>query len=399
MKNIVLVSYSYWPSHFGGELLASIERLEELSRRGHRITVLTSGIPGLSRREINNGIEILRSPIVHSSRLGRALRRLIFIAWARGMLAKMEVDVVHLTGTGGIGPLSTNLGSAWLARVARQVGARSFWVHSLADSEGSAFLTQGYEFRLRKFFLEQVDTIVSVSPGLHQGVSGVFPGKAVCIPYGVHDEHFRPLEDGERAQARSGLETAEGDLVFVFLGSVTRRKGFDLLAQAFASLSGAHPNWRLWVVGPRTRHENQNIDPQEVEETCKPLEGCGSVRYWGRVDDRSRLRELLSMADIFVFPTRKEGMPLSPIEAMSCGVPVIISHLPGVTDVACVDGETGLFVRPGDRVSLESAMQVLGDDPELRRRMGEAGIRRVRAGFGWQQYIDRWERVYSGHKD
>lgn len=396
---ICCITYPYWPSSFGGELLACIERLEELARRGHQITVLASGIPGEPSRELKNGIQILRSPVVHSSRLGRALRRLNFLAWARGMLAKMDIDVVHLTGTGGIGPLSANLGSAWLARAARQLGARSFWVHSLADSEGSAFLTRGYEYRLRNFFLEQVDMIVSVSPGLHQGVSGVIPEKAVCIPYGVHDELFRPLEHGERARLRSGCETAEGDLVFLFLGSVTRRKGFDLLAQAFASLSGAHPNWRLWVVGPRTQTENQNIDPQEVEEICKPLEGCGSVRYWGRVDDRNRLRELLSMADVFVFPTRKEGMPISPIEAMACGIPVIISHLPGVTDVACVDGETGLFVPPGDRVSLESAMQVLGDDPELRRRMGTAGVQRVHESLGWQQYIDRWERVYSGHKD
>jgi hypothetical protein len=59
---ILFVSYHYWPPHFGGELKISIERFESLVKRGHQVTALTSGVPGLPARETLNGIEIRRFP-------------------------------------------------------------------------------------------------------------------------------------------------------------------------------------------------------------------------------------------------------------------------------------------------------------------------------------------------
>ena len=81
-KHIIFVSYSYWPPHFGGELKLAIERFESLARRGHHITALTSGASGFLSVEETQGIKVLRSPIVGTSRISRLFRRLIYFIWS-----------------------------------------------------------------------------------------------------------------------------------------------------------------------------------------------------------------------------------------------------------------------------------------------------------------------------
>jgi glycosyltransferase involved in cell wall biosynthesis len=180
---------------------------------------------------------------------------------------------------------------------------------------------------------------------------------------------------------------------------VCYRKGFDLLAQAFAELAPGHPNWRLWVIGPRSHAESQNLRDEEVQAVTAALQGFDSqITYLGRVDDRHALARLLGAGDVFLFPSRREGFGLAPVEAMATGAPVIISRIPGVTDLASVEGETGLYIPPNDPKALKQAMERLGNDPELRRQMGQKAVQRVKKAFSWEPYIDRWEQLYGdGH--
>ena len=151
---ITYISYHYWPPNFGGELLISIERFQDLVSRGHTVTILTSGIPGYPNHEISNGIEIFRSPVFHHSRFGRVIRRQIFPLWVNHMLQGLTSDVVHLSSTGGIDPWTLNLGAAWINHVCHERGIHTVVVHSLADSEHQSFCTKGIQFRLRNYSLK-----------------------------------------------------------------------------------------------------------------------------------------------------------------------------------------------------------------------------------------------------
>jgi len=96
-------------------------------------------------------------------------------------------------------------------------------------------------------------------------------------------------------------------VIFSFLGTVGKRKGFDLLINAFANASKEHPDWRLWIIGPRNRQESQNIDEAEVEEIIKPYKDLESkIHYWGRIDDRQTLATIIGASDVFVFPAAKK---------------------------------------------------------------------------------------------
>ena len=394
---IVLVSYEYWPPDFGGELLASIERLEALSQRGHQVTVLTSGRSDYPTRQIvNNLFIIFRSPVIGEWKIQRLLRRIVYFLWVCYHLINKKYDVIHLGSLPGLDRLSSAL-CVWLfALFARLKGERVFMVHSLADFEDSTVETKGVIGFSWRICINAVDKMVAVSPALYEGLKVFGTEKIHLLTYGVHDDIFHPLEPDQRNQERIAHGLREQDVVFAFLGSVGKRKGFDLLAQAFAVLAENHPNWRLWVIGPYTHQQSQNINAEEVRQVTLPLENLGGcVHYWGRVDDRIYLAQLLALSDVFVFPSRKEGMGIAPVEAMSTGIPVIIALIPGVTDLANKDQITGFYVPVGDTKELENKMRRLGEQPELRRQMGFQARQRVIHQFGWEQHITSWEQVYS----
>lgn len=393
---IIFLSYRYWPSDFGGELLASIERLQSLSNKGFNVTVLTSGKPGLPQSSFEGGIRVLRSPVIHPSRLGRLFRRVFFALWVFVQLISQSYQVVHFASLPGIERISNYLFGWILAGISHHKGARNICVHSLSDDEDVHIKFEGLAGLLRKKFLKQMNHIVAVSPALYNAVVQHFPYTTVLIPYGIRDDIFIPLAEEERLSFRSTHDLTDENIVFMFLGSVGRRKGFDLLAEAFASLLTVRPNCRLWVIGPHKPEESQNIIQQEVVEVIKPLrEVEDSVTFWGRINSREQLATILSTGDILVFPSRKEGMGIAPLEAMAAGTPVIISRLPGITDIASIEGKTGIYIPPDNIDALKEAMITLVDNNVLRQQMGILATQHMRQAFNWKSHLKKWETLYT----
>ena len=396
---IVFLSYVFWPPDFGGELLISIERAEELSKRGHEVTFLTSGRQGFPAFDVVKGVKIYRSPMIHESRAGRILRRGFFVLWGFQRLLAMDFQILHIGSLPGIGKISCSIIGKLIASVAHSKKARCVTVISIAEKEETPIDLQGMAGKIYRSFLLCMDNIVGVSITLYEAIQRSFPGKAVLIPCGVRDDIFLPLSAVRRAQVRAESGDSENDIIFIFLGSVGARKGFDLLAQAFAELSPVHPEWRLWVIGPHNKEQNQNIVLEEVNSVTQPLKGNDRVTFWGRIDNRQRLAEVLAAGDVFVFPSRREGMGIAPMEAMAAGLPVIIARIPGVTDMVNIHGETGYYITPGNLDELKKAMNKLGTDKILRERMGRKARARVIESFGWEKHIDQWESLYRSLKE
>jgi glycosyltransferase involved in cell wall biosynthesis len=282
-----------------------------------------------------------------------------------------------------------------MASVAHSKKARCVTVISLAEKEKALMDLQGMAGKIYQSFLRHMEKIVGVSVALYEAIQQSFPGKAVLIPCGIRDEIFLPIDAARRLQVRREIGTKGNDVVFIFLGSVGVRKGFDLLAQAFAELSPVYQEWQLWVIGPHTKEQSQNIVLGEVNFVTQPLKGNDRVTFWGRIDDRRRLAEVLALGDVFVFPSRREGMGIAPMEAMAAGLPVIIARIPGITDMVNIHGETGFYVTPGNLGELKEAMEKLGKDMVLRKRMGRKARERVIELFGWEQHIDQYESLYK----
>ncbi len=392
---IVFVSHYYWPPHFGGELRVAIERLESLSQRGVEVVALTSGVEGFPSNELRNGIKIKRSPTVGFGRIARRINRLIYWIWLYfTFLFEKNVDVLHIEVVLGvlglINPYSYARVLLWLAKLKK---ARKVVVHSLASTDEEAFATKsGSEAK----FYQAIDKIVSVSPLLQEGVEKVYPESAVLSVYGIHNEIFklREAEDKQAFRKKNGVQ--DGEVVFAFLGSFEYRKGLDMIVEAFTKYGREH-KWRLWLIGPYRKSESPYVRENEVEELIAPLKSVEDlVTYWGKVDERGRLAEILAAADVFLFPTRREGFGIAPLEAMSAGLPVIVTRIAGVTDLANLEEETGFYIEMNDQETLEKRLLELSANPDLRQKMGLAGNARINQEFGWEKYLDEWERIYFG---
>lgn len=394
---ILFLSYTYWPPDFGGELLACIERFKSLCEQGFNVAVLTSGRPGFPGSQIIDGIQIKRSPVVANHRVGRLFRRMIYFVWCLWYVSFSSYDVLHLSSIGAVAPIFSAVAAWLLTGVARIRGKSSLSVHSLAESDENPFIAHGSKGFLKSIYYANIHKIVSVSPALHIAVKKRFPEKAALIPYGIRDDVFKPVSNDERSQFRKKAGATRSDVVFTFLGSVGKRKGFDLLASAFSRLADSHMDWLLWVVGPIQNSQSSNIVDKEVEEVLQPLRGMNNrIHFWGRVDERDTLVNILSNSSIFVFPSRREGMGIAPLEAMAAGLPVIISRIPGVTDLANIDGETGFYIEPEDAEALVEAMEKLAGDQALREAMGKKARQRIVESFSWKNHVKQWEKLYDG---
>jgi glycosyltransferase involved in cell wall biosynthesis len=120
----------------------------------------------------------------------------------------------------------------------------------------------------------------------------------------------------------------------------------------------------------------------------------GNVSFTGRIE-REELATLYTTAEVAVSPSLYEGFGLPAAEAMSSGVPVIAARAGALPEVVGKDGETGILVPPAQPDALAAAIKHLLSDNALRKRLGEAGRRRVQSKFSWEQAAKKTVEVYE----
>ncbi len=187
--------------------------------------------------------------------------------------------------------------------------------------------------------------------------------RAIAVGNGRDPVRFCP-DPAARARIRAVLGVAESRVVVVIVSRLVRHKGHQELLQAMRSVPGAE----LWVVGNRLPSDH-GPDPTALFAQVPP----GAVRLLGY---RTDIPAVLAAADIFALPSHFEGLPMSVIEAMLTGLPVVATRIRGPREQV-VDGETGLLVPPMQAAPLAAALCRLAADPALRAAMGAAGRERA----------------------
>lgn len=173
------------------------------------------------------------------------------------------------------------------------------------------------------------------------------------------------------ASARAEMGVAEGDCVVIGISRLVRHKGWPELLQAMERV----PQAQLWVVGERLASDHgEDLAPHFARAAAMLGPRLRMLGY------RHDVARLLQAADIFCLPSHFEGLPMSVIEAMLTGLPVVASDIRGCREQV-VPEETGLLVPPMQVAPLADALARLAADATLRQRMGAAGLARARANF------------------
>jgi glycosyltransferase involved in cell wall biosynthesis len=202
------------------------------------------------------------------------------------------------------------------------------------------------------------------------------------IPNGVDGDSVRAAALGREA-ARAELSLPPDAPVVGTIGGVTAKKGHVHLVRAAASLAARVPEARTVIVG-------LPVDPEPVRRAIAEAGLRDRVLLAGYHPAASRL---LPAFDVFALPSRYEGMPVSLLEAMAVGIPVVASRVGGVPEIV-TDGMDGVLVAPGDEPALAAALADLLTDAGRRRDLAEAG--RTTAGrFSLAESVRRTEAVYD----
>jgi glycosyltransferase involved in cell wall biosynthesis len=171
----------------------------------------------------------------------------------------------------------------------------------------------------------------------------------------------------------------------VFVARLAPEKDVPTLLRATALICRQRPGFRLAIAG-------DGPSLPEMRRLVSDLNIADRVQFLGLVHN---VPALLAEARLFVLSSISEGVPLTLLEAMASGLPVVATSVGGTPEVVN-DCETGLLVPPRDPPALAAAMTRLLDDNDLARTMGEAGRRRVERHFDIRQMVATYERIYLG---
>jgi glycosyltransferase involved in cell wall biosynthesis len=188
------------------------------------------------------------------------------------------------------------------------------------------------------------------------------------------------IRNGIDAAARPARQETHPPRI-VAVGRLQAPKDPLSLVRALAKLRGRHFHALIVGDGP---------DRPAVEAELRRLELTEAVDLTGERED---VAEILAASAVFVLSSRSEAFPMSVLEAMAAGLPVVATRVGGLPELV-VEGETGLLVPAGDPEELAAAIARLLDDPDLRERFGSAGRARVETHFGLEPFLDAHLELY-----
>lgn len=361
--------------YFGGaeEYLCLLAR--RLSREAFDPTMVLPDVPGA--KVLEGRMRALGVPVRHLPRLGLAWPSRL--SGAVRALREVGGEVLHLnlpsTYDGGVSAVS------WAAH---RAGYRR-----IVTTEHLPMVDRKYrQFLVKVFFSRWIDRIIVPARATRDLLirrHGMRPDRVTAVPNGVEDTI--PLSASERADLRRSWGAEPETVVIGIVGRLTRRKGHHDLLQAVEPLAAEPglPPWVLVVVG-----EGEEADRLRAQGAA--LERAGRLRWLGQKDDAPRLMRAF---DLLTLPSTMETMPLTLLEGMAAGLPIVASAIYGIPELV-EPGETGWLVPPRDVPALRSRLRELLGDPSRRREMGAAGRARYEREFTARRMAEATAVVLRG---
>ena len=329
------------PTKSGAEFHAE-NHARELIRLGHRVTIFAKKRYFRTKaRENMDGIDLVR---LHEPSRGMELV-------LRLMTTHSDVDALYIIGTPPF--------AVWAICYAKR---RGIPVTLALTIEEEVFCPNE---NWRNQIFASCNHYVAISHEIAKGYvsrSSISSERITVLPQGIVMGNFPLPKDEERRYLRAQWEISSNAPVLLFLARVVLRKGVDTLQDIWRIVHVCCPQARLLVVGGGTE------------------ELLGQLRQLGIETDNSVIvtgeqkcpQDYYRMADLYIFPSRKEGLPTSVIEALSSGLPAVVSDIGGCDDLI-ENGFNGYRVPVEDAAAYASRVIELFEDDEKRSRMSANG--------------------------
>jgi glycosyltransferase involved in cell wall biosynthesis len=368
----VLMLTDCYPPHTGGGVEKVVSELVRgLLARGHVVRVLTLLTRTAAAFEVDGDFSIRRLPAVDLTGL-IGVQFVLPYGLLRGVrreVQEFKPDVIHAHNLF----FRTTEAVALLHRFFRVPLVTTLHLGALeGDERLLGLLVRLYEATLGRYVMRVSNAVTAVSAAVaeHGGQVSGARHRIQVIPNGVDTQVFQPGQFPEPPE-------------IIFVGRLVPNKGPLTMIRAAAAVNQRYPEARFTLVGDGPQR-------QRLEREAARLGIAGAVRFTGVRDD---IPKMLRQSTLFVRPSTLEGLPLTVLEAMACGLPVVATPVGGTPEVVR-DGEQGLLVPVADAAALAEAILKLLDDPAAAAEMGRRGRETVLHGYGWENVVARTEEVY-----
>lgn len=359
----ILLLNSEYPPIGGGAGNASANVARCLAALGHQVTVVTAHFGDQPAQETREGVTVYRIPALRrkQDRSG-ALEQLAFIAsaslwtlnWSRQNRPNATLAFFGMP-SGAV---------AWLLKAVRKIP----YIVSLRGGDVPGF--RPYDFKtfhkligpFLRVIWHAASAVIANSQGLYE-LAHAFDAsiQIPIIPNGVDVTRF---DASPRDQSLPRLLSA---------GRIVYQKGLDLGLRALAQLKDLDWHWNIAGDGPQV---------DALKFLAQELGIAERITFLGW-QSKEDLSQDYHQANLFLFPSRHEGMPNAVLEAMASGLPVAATRIAGSEELV-LDGETGCLVPTEDVDALRDALRSLLSDAPLREQMGTASRLRVEREYSWE---------------
>jgi glycosyltransferase involved in cell wall biosynthesis len=341
-----------------GAIIHAVLLSRELAARGHRVTMVCRPGSWIGEQLSADPVEIVRSDL-HRWPPGE-LRRLAALVRQQG------VDVIH-----------SHMSSAHF------FGILLRWM----TGTPCVATAQSRHFQLHWMFNDCVIAVSEATREYHCRHNFVRRSRSETIHNFIDYQRLQQVPADARRRVRESLGISQGAMLVGAIGDVFPRKGQIHLVEAMPSILDAVPNAHLLVVGPPK-------DPRYAAAVRDRAAALGVEHAITWAGERNDVAELIAAMDLKVLASLEESLPLSILEAMAAGLPVVATTAGGIPE--CVrHGQTGLLVPPADSRSLASAIVRLLGNADLRRQYGEAARQRIVEHFSAESHTSSLETVFA----
>ena len=381
MRFLLIVPYTY--PDYSGSGINAVHFAGHLNHTGHSATVLSFNRKGkLKSRETRGGVTIRRILYLNKNGLTKLLS--LFIIIPSYILNLARNDVILIYGGHVIAFEAAIL-------IGRLLGRKVVFQSLMTGSDDlGTLLNQGNRLLtgIRKRVFKKLTFYHAINPEFTARCPAVLKQKIKILEavQGVDTTVFRPGADRAPDGIRKELGIGENEFLIVSVGFLIPRKGFGEL---FKVLSGLQFPFRLVVIG-EYRFEDSHFlsgfreEALQIVRQGKELLG-DKVIFTGPVD---RVAAHLISANVFVLNSRQEGTPNSMLEAMACGVPVVIRRLEGLEEFL-IDHEKNGFIHD-DEKKLNDILERLYSQPKLRNALGQSARKTIEQKASFDRVLDAY---------
>ena len=363
MKIAILVLL-FPPKWLAGTEIATYNIAKYLAKRGHEVHVITTLDEGLPKENMEEGFYV-HQIFLRKIRFLGVISFWLKIFWH---LKKIKPDIVHVQSVGIGIP----------AFLSKKILEKPYIVWGRGSD---IYLPDKFTKSISKLVLKNADAVIALTGDMKKKMQKFCDKDISVIPNGIDLERFSNLS---KEDIRKKLKIKEDEKVIIFVGTLRPVKGVKYLIKAMKIISPKNANTRLMLVGDGDERGN-------LEKLVKGLSLEEYVKFVGKVPNE-KVPEYMAASDVFVLPSLSEGFPVTVLEAMASGVPIIATNVGGLPEII-KDGENGFLVEPKNPEKIAEKVLLILEDDGLRERISRNNKEKVK-GYSWESVIERLEKVY-----